>query len=77
VYVSECGSKNRFRGISVAREPKWDRNRASRELEGAPLGAKMAPQYMLRLTFAACSGCSGRAQAELRHAQGMLTLGSG
>ena len=40
-------------------------NRASREPERAPLGAKIASQYMLRLTLP----CAQVAQAELRHAQ--------
>jgi hypothetical protein len=38
----------------------------------APLGAKMASQYMLRLTVP----CDQVAQAELRLCSGMLTLGS-
>ncbi len=40
-------------------------NRASRELEQAPLGAKMTSQSMLRLTLP----CAQVAQAELRHSQ--------
>ena len=40
-------------------------NRASREPERAPLGAKMASQA----DSAVCSGCSGPAQAVPRHAQ--------
>ena len=47
MYVSECGSKNRFRGISVAREPKWDRNQASKELKW-PLGLLRPSSGMLR-----------------------------
>jgi hypothetical protein len=39
-----------------------DYNRASREPERAPLGAKMASQCMLRLTLP----CAQVAQAELR-----------
>jgi hypothetical protein len=48
------------RGMSIVREPKWDLcletrrgkyNRALRELQQAPLGAKLASQYMLRLTL--------------------------
>jgi hypothetical protein len=60
VHVSGYGSKNSSGGSSVAREPKWDLcletrrgkcNRALRELERVPLGAKIASQCMLRLTL--------------------------
>ena len=72
-------------GSKIARELKWDLcletrrgkcNRASREPERAPLGAKMASQCMLRLTLpcaqvaqAELRPSSGQAQAKLRHAQ--------
>jgi hypothetical protein len=77
VYISEYGSKNGSGRISVAREPKWDLcfetrrgkcNQAFREPERAPLGAKLASQYMLRLTLP----CAQVAQAELRLCSGML-----
>jgi hypothetical protein len=78
VYVSECGSKNGSGGISVAREPKWDLcletrrgkcNRASREPERVPLGAKCGLSVHAQADSTVCSGCSGRAQAVLRNAQ--------
>ena len=55
---------------SVLRGKTGKYNRALREPEQAPLGAKMASQWMLRLTLP-CAMCSV-AQAELRPCSSML-----
>ena len=77
MYISEIGSNNSSGGISVIRELKWDLcletrrgkcNRVLRELERAPLGAKIASQCMLRLALP----CAQVAQAELRPCSGIL-----
>jgi hypothetical protein len=79
VYVSECGSKNGSRGISVARELKWDLclegkcNQASREPERAPLGASGLSVHA-QADSAVCLGYSSRAQAVLRNAHPRLRL---